>query len=339
MRISRILIALAVLAAACGTEASPTGPTQLTVAPAATTTTTASPNATATTVGPTAETTTPASEAPFPVTVELATGPVTIEAQPTRIVSFSPTATEILFAIGAGDQVVAVDSLSDFPAEAPTTDLSAYEPNVESIIELDPDLVVITFDPGALTDGLNAAGIPVLTQFTAVSIDDAFSQYEQLGAATGHTDEAAAVVADMRAKMDAIVGGLPGGASGITYYHELDSTLYSITSSTFIGELYGLLGLENVADPADDGSAFGYPQLSAEYLVDADPDFIFLADTKCCGVTADSLAERPGWEALTAVTEGRVVELDDDVASRWGPRMVDFMEIVAAAIASFEPTS
>lgn len=342
----RLSVILALLAAACGTEASPTGPTRVTQAtPETTVATTASSTTVAgdtTTTGAgatttTAATATAASEGGFPVTIDTSVGPVTIDEQPTQIVSFSPAATEILFAIGAGDQVIAVDSLSDFPTEAPTTDLSAYEPNVESIIELAPDLVVITFDPGALTDGLTAAGIPVITQFTAVSVEDAFLQYDQLGAATGHADEAAALVADMRATMDQLVADLPVLDEPITYYHELDSTLYSVTSATFIGELYGMLGLENVADPADDGSAFGYPQLSAEYLVDADPDFIFLADTKCCAVTAESLTERPGWDALSAVTEGRVVELDDDIASRWGPRMIDFMETVAAAIASFEP--
>ncbi|RMH67259.1 MAG: ABC transporter substrate-binding protein, partial [Actinomyces sp.] len=119
----------------------------------------------------------------------------------------------------------------------------------------------------------------------------------------------------------------------ITYYHELDDTLYTVTSGTFVGEIYALFGLENVADPADaDGSAFGYPQLSAEYLVDADPDLIFLADTKCCGQSAATVAARPGWDTLTAVREGHVVELDDDIASRWGPRVVDFARAVAAAL-------
>jgi iron complex transport system substrate-binding protein len=105
-----------------------------------------------------------------------------------------------------------------------------------------------------------------------------------------------------------------------------------VTSSTFIGQVYALAGLENVADAADPNGEFaGYPQLSPEFLVDADPDFIFLADTECCQQSAATLAERPGFDALTAVQEGRVVELSDDVASRWGPRLVDFLRSIIEA--------
>ena len=118
----------------------------------------------------------------------------------------------------------------------------------------------------------------------------------------------------------------------MTYYHELDDTLFSATSTTFIGQLYSMLGLVNIADGSDpDG--FGYPQLSAEVIIDADPDFIFLADTICCGQSQATVAARPGWETLQAVVGGRVVELDDAVASRWGPRVVDLLEIVAGAVA------
>jgi cobalamin transport system substrate-binding protein len=121
----------------------------------------------------------------------------------------------------------------------------------------------------------------------------------------------------------------------LSYYHELDKNLYSATSKTFIGQLYAQLGMENIADAADkDGS--GYPQLSAEYVVKADPDLIFLADTKCCGQSAKTVAARDGWEQLTAVKSGGVVELDDDIASRWGPRVVDFLKTVAAKVESLE---
>ena len=120
-------------------------------------------------------------------------------------------------------------------------------------------------------------------------------------------------------------------------YHELDDALYTVTSSTFIGEVYAMAGLVNAADPADsDGSFWGYPRLSAEYLLDADPDIIFLADTKCCAQTAAAIAERPGWETLTAVSTGRIVELDDDVASRWGPRIVDFLRAIVDAVNSVD---
>lgn len=274
----------------------------------------------------------PAGDGAFPVTVEAANGAVTIDAAPTAIVSISPTATEMLFAIGAGDQVTAVDSFSNHPAEAPITDLSAFEPNVEAIAGYEPDLVVLSDDMGGVVAALQAIDIPVIQLAAATTIDDSYAQMEQLGAATGHLADAAAAVADLRTRIDEIVASVEPPAEPLTYYHELDNTFYSVTSSTFIGEVYAMLGLENIADAADDGSAGGYPQLSVEYIVDADPDLIFLADTKCCGQTAATVAARPGWDSLQAVTNGAVVELDDDIASRWGPRIADLLETVATAV-------
>jgi iron complex transport system substrate-binding protein len=256
------------------------------------------------------------------------------DAAPQRIVSLSPTATEMLFAIGAGDQVVAVDDQSDFPAGVPTTDLSGYEPNLEAIIEYEPDLVVASDLPEEVVTGLEAVDATVLLLPAAVELDDAFDQIGELAVATGHEDEGADVVAEMRSDIDELVADVPVRDEAPTYYHELDDTLYSVTSSTFIGQLYELAGLENVADEADpDGEFGGYPQLSAEFLVTADPDFIFLADTECCGQDASTLAERPGFAALGAVSGGRVVELSDDVASRWGPRVVDLLRTIVEATA------
>ena len=251
-----------------------------------------------------------------------------------RIVSLSPTATEMLFAIGAGDQVVAVDDQSDFPPGVPTTDLSGFEPNVEAIAVHRPDLVIMSSVPDDVQSGLDALNIEVLAQDAAVTLDDTYNQLAELGIATGHEDEAAAVVTRMRADIDDLVATVPERDQALTYYHELDDTLFSVTSATFIGELYALAGLENVADPADaDGSLGGFPQLSAEFLVDADPDLIFLADTECCGQSAETIAARPGFAGLTAVRDGRVVQLSDDVASRWGPRVVDFLRTIIEATA------
>ena len=248
-----------------------------------------------------------------------------------RIVSISPTGTEILFAIGAGDRVVAVDQFSYYPPEAPVTDLDGWNPNLEAIASYEPDLVVLQTN-GELIAGLEALGITVLAHDAPVVFDDVYAQIAQFGDVTGQVDEAAQLAADMQADIADLIAAAPD-ASGLTYYHELDNTLYSVTSGTFIGQVYGLFGLDNVADPADaDGSHFGYPQLSDEYLVDADPDLIFLADTLCCGQNAETVAARPGWNQLTAVQEGRVVELSDDIVSRWGPRLVDFIAAISDAL-------
>ena len=255
-----------------------------------------------------------------------------------RIVSISPTATEMVFAIGAGDRVVAVDQFSYYPAEAPVTGLDGWNPNIEAIASYDPDLVLIQTN-GDLIASLEALGIDVWAHDAPIAFDDVYVQIEQLGAVTGQNDEAAALVGDMRARIDELIAAAPD-ASGLSYYHELDNTLYTVTSTTFIGQVYGLFGLTNVADPADaDGSAWGYPQLSDEYLVDADPGVIFLADTLCCGQDAQTVAARPGWDQLTAVQTGRIVELDDDIVSRWGPRLVDFIAEISDVLVSIGAAS
>ena len=275
----------------------------------------------------------------FPVTVEAANGSVTIESRPERIVSISPTSTEDLFAIGAGSQVVAVDDQSDHPADAPVTGLSGFDASAEAIASFDPDLVVLSFDPGDLVAGLETLGIPAILHPAAMTISDVYTQIEQLGVATGNAAEAESVVTGMRADIEQIIAALPDLAAAPVYYHELDPSYYTATSSTFVGEIYALLGMVNLADPADpDGS--GYPQLSGEFILDEDPDLIFLADTKCCGQTPETVAERPGWDGLTAVTDGRVIPLDDDVASRWGPRIVELLGDIAAAVGEMaEPST
>ncbi|MFM7534966.1 MAG: ABC transporter substrate-binding protein [Acidimicrobiales bacterium] len=251
-------------------------------------------------------------------------------AAPKRIVSLSPTATESLFAIGAGPQVVAVDDQSNFPAEAPRTELSGFRPNVEAIAAKNPDLVVIADDSAKLADALGKLKIPVLVQLPAKTIDDVYAQIGELGNRTGRRTQADALTAKMKADLAAAVAAAPKPSKPLRYYHELDDTFYTVTSTTFAGQLYRLFGLTSIADAADDGS--GFPQLSAEAILTADPDVIFLADTKCCKQSARTVAARPGWSTLKAVKANAVVELDDDLASRWGPRIVEFARAVAAGL-------
>lgn len=304
-----VLLALSLLVAACSDAAQPTSTTA-----APTTTTTEAP-------------------ASFPVTVAAANGEIEISEMPANVVSLSATHTEMLFAIGAGDQVVAADSFSNYPPEAPTTDISAFAPNVESILGFDPDLVVIDGDwDGTTVGALTEIGVPVLVLPAAQSFDDVYAQIEVLGVATGNVGGAAEVVLAMQTDIDEIISGLPE-TDAVTFYHELDTTYYSVTSETFIGQVYALMGLENIADAVGEGS-FGFPQLSEEHILSSNPDLIFLADTICCDVNAATIAERPGWDTLDAVAGGHVVELNDDVASRWGPRIVDHMRAVADALAS-----
>lgn len=266
----------------------------------------------------------------FPVTV----GTLTLDRRPEKIVSLSPTATEMLFAIGAGKQVAAVDDQSNYPAEAPGRDLSAFNPNAEAIAAKSPDLVVISNDMNKITDQLTKLHIPVFLAPAATNLDGTYQQLGQLGQLTGHPKEATELSSRMRTEIDQLVRTLPKRSKPLTYFHEVDSELYTVTSKTFIGSVYALAGLENIADPSDaDGSKGGYPQLSREVIVKANPDFVFLADAKCCKQTVDSVKTRAGWADVTAVKANQVVTLDDDIASRWGPRVVDLVRVIVAAVA------
>ena len=246
----------------------------------------------------------------------------------TRIVSLSPTLTEDLFAIGAGSQVVAVDNQSNYPANAPHTDLSGYTPNVEAIAAYKPDLVVLSYQ-GPWTAQLEKLGIPVRYEPGAENLAQAYEEIRDLGRLTGHVAQATKVVHGMEVQLKKIVQSVPRSRRHLTLYHELDQTYYSATSATFIGRIYRLFGFRNIADAADTAHT-GYPQLSAEYIVAANPQIVVLADSKCCGQSPATVAARPGWQTIAAVRNHRVISVDDDIASRWGPRIVQFARAVAA---------
>ena len=251
---------------------------------------------------------------------------------PQRIISLSATATESLFAIGAGKQVIAVDDQSDYPANAPKSKLSGYTPNVEAIAGYKPDLVVIAFDPNGLSSTLRGLGIRVLVQDAAKTLNEAYAQMVQLGSVTGHVGAARTLVARMKQRIAQLVATGTRRARGLSVYHELEPDLYSATSKTFIGQIYSLFGLKNIADAADTDST-GYPKLSAEYVVDQSPDIVVLADIRCCGQGPRTVAARAGWKNVSAVKTGTIVRIDDSIASRWGPRIVNFVRAVAAALA------
>lgn len=274
----------------------------------------------------------------YPVTITTAAGSTTIQAKPKRIVSLSASATESLFAIGAGAQVIAVDNQSDYPKSAPKTSLSGFTPNVEAIAAYKPDLVVISYDPKGLSGALGKLGIPVSVQDAPKSLKGAYQQIRQLGKVTDHSADSDKVVTGMRAKIGVILKKARPSATGLSVYHELSPDYYSATSKTFIGSLYAQFGLENIADAAD-SAGFGYPQLSSEYIVKSSPDLIVLADSVCCGQTAGKVGGRPGWATIAAVKTGSVVRVDDTIASRWGPRLVNFYQAMSAALARLQRLS
>lgn len=252
-----------------------------------------------------------------------------------RIVSLSPTATETLYEIGAGNQVVAVDSNSNVPTDAPRRDFSGFKPNPEAVLAENPDLVIASDDTNGLGEALDAVGVKLLLLPAATSFEDAYQQVEKIGEATGHHKESQQVVEEMRTGISKAVQEVPEKIrnSRLSYFHEADPSLYSAGGGTFIGQAYGLLGLKSIA-----GDSADYPQLSNEAVIAANPDFIFLADHGSAGgVTPEAVSARPGWKEIDAVKSNRIEPLDPDLASRWGPRLPELIRSIATALKAYQP--
>jgi iron complex transport system substrate-binding protein len=273
----------------------------------------------------------------FPTTLAAANGSVTIKSQPTRIVSLDPTATEDLYAIGAGTQVVAVDQDSDYPPGVPVTSLSGLTPNIEAIAKYNPSLVVASQNSNGLVSELAKLGIPVLIEPAVDTLADAYLQIEQIGQATGHANQALEVVKNMREEINDALAQAGTAHKGMTYYWELSNApYYSASSATFIGHIMDMFGLRNIADAASKPADGGYPELSQEYIVAAKPKLIFLADNQPAdgGQTPAVVAKRPGWAGIPAVKSDAIFGLNDDVASRWGPRLPSLVIAIANALKS-----
>lgn len=342
-RLFSILAVALALAASCGGDPAPEAVATPTPADggAAQSPTTAAP---VVTMSPVSDTTAPPSTPPppttgakatvehigFPVVVDHDAGSTVVPHRPARIAALSATHIEMLFALGAGPQVIAGDLFSDYPPDE-TASLSlvdSFNLNVEAVIDLGPDLVVLSFDPGGAVDALETVGIPVLLLGTALDLEAVYRQIETLGRATGNAAGAAELETSMRDEITTIVSDAAATAAGVTFYHESDPfSYYTPNSQSFIGSLYAMLGMINIADAAPDELASGFPQLSPEFIVASDPDVVYLAGF---GETPETFEAREGWETMTAVAAGRVVVLDPDVASRWGPRVVDLLRAIAA---------
>jgi iron complex transport system substrate-binding protein len=275
--------------------------------------------------------------AAFPVTVTAANGAVTITSRPARIISLSPTATEDLYKVGAGKQVVAVDETSDYPPGVPKTSLSGINPNIEAIAGYDPSLVVTEQDANGLVAGMKKLGVPVLVEPTATTLAQAYAQIEQIGQATGHAAQGQAVVQGMQAQIAADLKKAGTAHSDLSYFWEVSANpYYSATSQTIFGQIVGMFGLKNIADKVAKAADGGYPELTEEYIVASKPQIIFLTDNDPGdgGQAPAIVAARPGWAAIPAVKDHEIIALNDDVAARWGPRLPQLVAAVAAAVES-----
>lgn len=280
-------------------------------------------------VEPSASATSTTEPTPTPVVETDSSGvQVTLDGPAQRIVSHSPGVTEILFAIGAGAQVVAADEFSDFPEEAAALPKVTYAaPDPEQDLSFSPDLVIFAANQEQSVGQFRSLGIPVFYLQEPANLDGVIDSIRLLGRLTGHEPEAEVLASDIEVRLAAVTSALAGVEAGPRVFWELDSTLYTVSPDTFIGGALQLLKAQNISA----GAASPYPQLTAEAVVAADPEVILLADAQW-GVTVESVAERPGWAGMTAVVEGRIYPVDEDTMSRPGPRIVDGIEALAALL-------
>lgn len=259
---------------------------------------------------------------------------VTLTSTAQRIVSLAPSNTEILFAIGAGAQVVGRDEFSDYPAEAaalPAVGGSFGGYNLEQIVALEPDLVLAAeINTPEQVKALEDLGLTVYYLKNPATLEEMFATLTMVARFTGHEAEAEALVQALQARVQTVDKKLASVTEKPVVFYEIDATdpnkPFSAGPGTFIDLLITRAGGINLTSVA--GITDAYPQVGLEQIVSVDPQVILLGDAMW-GVTVESVAARPGWDGLTAVKEGRVLPFDDNLVSRPGPRLVDGLEALA----------
>jgi iron complex transport system substrate-binding protein len=326
------LLNLIIALAACGTTPAAQPPAAPTTPPSAVPATAAP-----TTARPTAALArAPAAAPAAAITITDALGrQVTLDGPPARIVSLAPSVTEILFAIGAGPQVVGVTKFCTFPPEADALPeiggFSTKSISLEAIVGLEPDLVVAgTASQQPVVEQLEQLAVPVVV-LAPKSFEEVYANIAQAGYLTGHVEQATAVVDAMRTRVDAVtarVATIPAEERPTVYWEVYDEPLTTAGPETFIGQLIDLAGATNsFADASED-----YPQVSAEAVFARDPQVILGPNSQSMKLTLDAVGQRPGWADVRAVRDERIYLLDGDIVSRPGPRLADALEALAAAL-------
>ena len=256
---------------------------------------------------------------------------ITLEAAPQRIVSLAPSNTEILFAVGAGSQIVGRDEFSDYPEEAAAIDNiggSFGEYNAEAIVALEPDLVLAAeINPPELVQQLEDLGLTVYYLGNPTSLEEMYTNLETVAALTGH--DATELVDSLKARVAAVDKKIGPLSSRIPVFYEIDATdptkPWTYGPGTFGDLLISRAGGYNIGGNVENDP---YPQISIEQVVAANPSVIILGDSMW-GVTPESVVERPGWETIPAVKSNSIYPFDDNLVSRPGPRLVDGLEQLA----------
>lgn len=321
-----LLLVLAL--AGCAPAASPApAPVAATPAPAV-----ASPVAAAPTSVPAAVPPTVVPAVTYPLTVTDSAGrTLTLQAAPRRIVSLSPGGTEVLAAIGAGPQMVGVDTFSDYPADlvASLPKVAYSNPDLEQIVALQPDLVIVATRQRAQLEDMVRLGLPAFLREEPASVAGVADDMRFLGRLVGRPAEAESVAARYEQEIGDVVARVASVTEGPRVFYEISARLHTASDRTFVGDQLTLLKARNVAA----GAPQAFPQMSPEALLAANPQVILLADAPPTGEeTRESVSARPGWQVMDAVRDGRIVPVDGNLATRPGPRVPQALEIIGRAL-------
>jgi iron complex transport system substrate-binding protein len=276
------------------------------------------------------QSTTSRSDFPNTVTDDEGTA-VAIERRPERIVSLTPGTTEILFAIGAGDRVVATTDADDYPPQAvPLTDVGSFgSVDVERIVSLEADLVIAggnAYTPPDAIGTMRSVGIPVVVVY-APSVAGVLADVELIGQAVGQRKEALQLATEMRTEIDALTDAVEDLPRPRVFYEvDASAAVFGPADDSFLAEMVSLAG----GDPITSGSATSF-EIPLENLVAADPEVIVLGDA-AFGATPEQVAARPAWDVMTAVQTGAVRVADDKVITRPGPRLPQGLRSLILAI-------
>ena len=249
-----------------------------------------------------------------------------------RIVSLAPSNTEILFAVGAGSQVVGRDMFSDYPDAAKSVqDIggSNGKYDIEAIVALHPDLVLAgEINPPEMVASMEKLGLTVYYLKNPATLEEMYTNVETVGSLTGHSSQASKLVDSLKARVAAVDGKIAPLNSRLSVYYELDATdptkPYTAGPGTFVSLLISRAGGSNIGD----SMTSQWAQISLEQVVAANPAIIILGDS-AYGTTVDSVKQRSGWGGLAAVQNDRIYPFDDNLVSRPGPRLVDGLEALA----------
>ncbi|MBO8172339.1 MAG: ABC transporter substrate-binding protein [Bacillaceae bacterium] len=269
----------------------------------------------------------PEKVASFPVTITDSTGTdVVIEAQPERIVSIIPSATETAFALGLGDKIVGVSDWDNYPEEVNDIEkIGGLEVNTEKVVSLEPDLILANSSNGEAIQALRDLGLTVLV-LDANNLEEVFALIETMGRATGTLDQSENVIREMKQSRDDIVEAVSDipEEDKKKVWVEVSQELYTAGKGTFLDELITLAGGINIA-----GDTEGWVQLSEEKVIEKQPDVILTTYGYYVPDAVEQIKARSAWQDIPAVRQDRVHNLNSDTVTRPGPRLVQGLEEIA----------